>query len=373
MRILLKNGRLYDSRTQVNEVKNLLIEAGKIVKISEDIDIADEIIDCEGKWIAPSVCDLHVHCFERMTDLGLDADQIGFQQNVGTLIDAGSCGCANVDQFYQQCQTKQTAIYSFINYAACGLTVKDGELSKKSYIDEARLSAVIHQYPQFIKGIKLRASATVVKDRGIKPIIDGQRFAKVHHLPIMVHIGNQPPQLEQVLELLEKGDIITHIFHGKAGGIFDEQGNLKELVKRKYAQGVWFDVGHGAASFSFEVAEKAIQNHLIPQCISSDLHVRNFKTKIHSLEEIVTKLYGLGMSETEIIEAICIRPALLLQLHNEICVGTTADLSVISFNQCQPYPATDAYGNQRMFDKKVKFEVLIKGRRNGNGNNDYPN
>ena len=36
----------------------------------------------------------------------------------------------------------------------------------------------------------------------------------------MVHIGSAPPELEEVLTRMEKGDVLTHCFNGKPNGIF---------------------------------------------------------------------------------------------------------------------------------------------------------
>jgi hypothetical protein len=32
----------------------------------------------------------------------------------------------------------------------------------------------------------------------------------------MVHIGSAPPHLDEILALMEKGDVLTHCFNGKA-------------------------------------------------------------------------------------------------------------------------------------------------------------
>jgi dihydroorotase len=38
-------------------------------------------------------------------------------------------------------------------------------------------------------------------------------------LPLMVHIGNNPPNLDEIAELLSSGDIITHCYNGKPNRI----------------------------------------------------------------------------------------------------------------------------------------------------------
>lgn len=74
----------------------------------------------------------------------------------------------------------------------------------------------------------------------------------------MVHIGNNPPDLDEIAERLTAGDIITHCYNGKPNRILRPDGELRASVTRALARGVRLDVGHGTASLSFAVAKRAI-------------------------------------------------------------------------------------------------------------------
>ena len=360
MKILLENGRIYDPRTKINSISSLYIEDGIISAIDSQKREADTIVDCRDKWIIPSITDMHVHCFKDSTKLSLSPDWIGIEQAVGNLVDAGSCGSNNIQEFIKYLKSCSTNVKLFINYSSIGLTQGSGELSNFDWLDEKALEAVLQKYSEIIKGIKLRASQSVVKDKGVEPIRLGAAFAHKYHLPVMVHVGNEPPKLDDVFNELRKGDIVTHIYHGKKGGIILEDGSIDPIAVRKYEEGVLFDVGHGSASFSFNTAEKAIQKGLIPHLISSDLHSGNFQKKISSLAEVVTKIYNLGLSECQIVDAIAIRPAQILDLHNEIKIGGQADISIISFQKSAEKTYRDSDGKERIFDKEVVFEKLIR-------------
>ncbi len=39
----------------------------------------------------------------------------------------------------------------------------------------------------------------------------------------MVHIGNNPPDLDEIADLLTQGDIITHCYNGKPNRILTRQ------------------------------------------------------------------------------------------------------------------------------------------------------
>lgn len=359
MKTLYINARCYDPMHGVNQMGNVLINDGVICGFDQCNEDA-KVIDLKGKWLCPSVVDMHVHCFKDKTELGLAIDEIGVTKQVGTVVDAGSSGSLDMEELMAQIKQAETKVKVFINYSSIGLTRGSGELADHSLIDETELIACVKRYPDIIKGIKLRASATVVGNRGIEPIKAGKQLAKKLGLPVMVHIGNEPPVLEEVLECLEKGDIITHIFHGKPKGIFNEDGTLKKIVRDKYQEGVLFDVGHGAASFSFDVCERAIQEGILPNLISSDLHARNYKSKIQSLNEVVSKLYACGLSEYQILDAISILPSQLLKLNNGLAVGNRADLSVIDFQSCENMVFKDAQGSERIVNKQVVLSSLIR-------------
>ncbi len=65
MKLLIKNGRILDPSSMLDEVQDLLVEDGFIVKVEKDIEItADETIDASGFFVMPGLIDLHVHLRE---------------------------------------------------------------------------------------------------------------------------------------------------------------------------------------------------------------------------------------------------------------------------------------------------------------------
>lgn len=73
--ILIKNGRLVNSATNTDEVMDVAIENGKILKVEKGIEENgfEKVIDATGKIVAPGLIDVHVHFrdpgFEHKEDL----------------------------------------------------------------------------------------------------------------------------------------------------------------------------------------------------------------------------------------------------------------------------------------------------------------
>jgi dihydroorotase len=65
VRILIKNGRIINPKTNLDLISDLLVEDGLVKKIKISIDEeVDEMIDAKGKIVVPGFVDLHVHLRE---------------------------------------------------------------------------------------------------------------------------------------------------------------------------------------------------------------------------------------------------------------------------------------------------------------------
>ena len=62
MKILIKNGRIIDPDSKMDQVADLLIENDKIAAVGEKMnEEADRIVNAEGCYVMPGLIDLHVH------------------------------------------------------------------------------------------------------------------------------------------------------------------------------------------------------------------------------------------------------------------------------------------------------------------------
>lgn len=69
MKTLIKNGHLVDPKNKIDEMMDILVEDGRVKKVSKKISdgstnspfIADRVIDAKGKIVCPGLLDIHVH------------------------------------------------------------------------------------------------------------------------------------------------------------------------------------------------------------------------------------------------------------------------------------------------------------------------
>ncbi len=62
--IIIKNGRVIDPAGRRDEIADVAIAKGKIIKVGEVSGSAKEVIEAKGKIVCPGLIDIHVHCRE---------------------------------------------------------------------------------------------------------------------------------------------------------------------------------------------------------------------------------------------------------------------------------------------------------------------
>ncbi|MBA4493903.1 amidohydrolase/deacetylase family metallohydrolase [Paenactinomyces guangxiensis] len=366
MDLLIVNGTVIDPSQHIFGSFDVGINNGRMAGIfqpgSVPEDSAKETIDASGCLVTPGLIDLHTHVFEQRTALGINADHVGVEQGVTSIVDAGSTGCRDFRSFLRNVVEKnQTRVLLWINIASQGLCDGLSELSDLSMLKPAETEELIKQYP-LIRGIKARMSRSVVKENGIKPLLIAKKLAQKTGLPLMVHIGNSPPGLGDILDLLDRGDVVTHAFHGKRGGILDEDGHLIPEADRALKRGVLFDVGHGSSSFSFQTMKRAKELQVFPHTISTDIYRGNVNGPVFSLVMTMAKCLSLGFPLSEVIEASTWTPAKVLGLSDEIGTLKKQNIADVTILKRIPEPVTlvDSENQQMKANSYLKVKYTIK-------------
>ena len=167
-----------------------------------------ELIAGGGAFVSPGWCDLHVHVWHGGTDISIRPRQCGLERGVVTLVDAGSAGEANFAGFREfVIEPAAERIFAFLNIGSIGLVAcnRVSELIDIRSIDVERTLACIEANRDVIRGIKVRASHVILGSWGITPVKVAKKVARIARLPLMVHVGEPPPTLDEILATLQVG------------------------------------------------------------------------------------------------------------------------------------------------------------------------
>ena len=335
--LLIKNGQLLaPANGYRRDKKDIFVKNGKIEKIGDNLDVeAEKVINAEGAIVTPGFIDIHTHCYPKAF-LGLDPDVLGLERGATAILDAGSSGADNYEDFRANYIDKaKTKVFTLLNVSKEGL-IRGHELDSMDKLDEVKVKATAEKYSDNIVGLKARASQSVVGEMGLTPIAEAARIAHEIEKPLMIHVGNYPPALTDVLKLVDEGDIITHAYHGKKGGILTEEGEIIQEAKDARARGVRFDVGHGVASFSLRVYKQALLDNFDCDMISTDLSLDQV---VHKVTYVPAKHYGLeGLGELR--------------------EGCTADLNLLTLDACEEEIA-DSIGDTIILKNKITVRKTI--------------
>lgn len=93
---LIENGLVIDPANNINQVcVNIAVKDGKILDVFEagtNVYQAHKSYDATGCYVMPGLIDVHVHCYEHVTSLGVNPDDTCLAYGVTTVVDAGSAG-----------------------------------------------------------------------------------------------------------------------------------------------------------------------------------------------------------------------------------------------------------------------------------------
>ena len=390
--LLVKGGRVIDPANDRDEVRDLGIARGRIEAVEPDLpaESARRVVDATGLLVLPGLVDLHAHVYRGFTFISVDADEIGPHTGVTTWVDAGTAGALTFAGLRDEVIRPATVrIYAFLNISNIGLAGLNWELTTIEYCDLDHFARVRELNADLIVGAKVRMGTPTVGENGLEPLRRAVEAAERADLPVMVHIAYAPPPIEDVLDLLRPGDIVTHALTGVTMRIVDEDGKLKAAAERAWDAGVYFDVGHGAGSFSFESAEAVAATGRWPHAISTDLHRMSMTgptgiltssqgTLIPDFDHdpelafhlplCMNKFLALGMPLGEVVRAATITPARIVGIDDEVGtlgVGRRADVALFHLEEGS-YTYGDLYGNTRTGTRSLAHvATLVSGREVG--------
>src|SRR5579884_829134 len=364
--LLLKGGTVVDPAQELNASRDVAIENGRIAAIEPSIssDQARKVVDVSGKYVTPGLVDLHVHAYWGSTYWGIDVDPVAARTGVITSVDAGSAGAYNWRGFRRFHIDRVTSrLVAYLNISSIGLTHQTYEHANLYYDDVDLAVQTAAQNRDVVVGIKVRLDQNTIGHNGIVPMERARAAADALGLPIMVHIGVAPPPLREIVALMRPGDVLTHCFTGHTNRIIDKDEKIRDDVKRAWDAGIILDVGHGAGSFSYPVAEAMVRQGLLPDCISTDIHVASIRGPMYDMPTTLSKFLNLGMSVYEVVERATINPARAIHRADTLGsleIGREADVAVFELVEGS-FEFKDVDLVARRGTKRLYCRLSIKG------------
>ena len=342
--LVIKQGLVVDPSQNLHDIRDIGIQHGKIAAVKPEIDSSEagEVIDASGKVVAPGLIDLHTHVAEHLMPIALAPDEAGVNCGVTAVCDGGSVGYAAYNAFkHFIVKNAKTDVFCFLHLSPTGQMISP-EICWES-LDPQRLLDLVNQETDIIKGIKIRANGQMVASPDLKVLKTAKEICSQAGVPLMIHIGQNFEENiseetltafnRQMVPLLEPGDILTHTYSSRPGGvIFKDTGVMPELKDAKN-RGVVIDVGMAKSHFNFDLARIGLEAGIIPDTLSTDITNDNYNgPALFSLTVVMSKFLALGLSLDDIITKTTLAPAKILKeahCRGSLTIGYPANITIL--------------------------------------------
>lgn len=366
---LIAGGTVIDPASALHARRDVAIADGRIAAIGADLGApsARDVLDATGMLVVPGLVDLHVHVYWGVADLSVEADPTCLGRGATTVVDAGSAGANTFPGFRRSVIDGNIGrVLAYLNISAMGqIDPFLGELHDLRFADPERAAAVARANRDVVVGFKVRVSEMLAGPNGLAGLDRALEAGRATDLPVMVHIGGTPFDIEEVLARLRPGDLVTHAFTGWRPGIVTDGGRVVAAAREARARGVRFDVGHGAGSFTWPIAEAALADGFRPDTISSDLHRFNIAGPVHDLATTLSKFLLLGLSLEEVVAMATTAPAAALGSDlalGTLAAGAEADLTVLRLEDGR-FGLIDSEGTTREARQRLVPVAVIRAGR----------
>jgi len=346
---------------------DVAITDGRIAAVDGGLDPshAGEVIDAAGQIVTPGLVDLHTHVYWGATYWGIEPDPVAARTGVTTWLDVGSAGSYSFPGFRRYvAERSQARIFALLNLSSIGLIAPTWEFANLDYCDVDLAAEIVACHRDLILGIKARIDRNTTRGTGIRPLQLARELADQVGLPLMVHIGSGPPSLDEVLDHLRPGDILTHCCTGGDMRVLGMDGVPHAHLRRLQEAGLVLDVGHGTGSFSYEVAEGMLAHGVVPDVISSDIHQLAIQGPMFDLPTTLSKFLGLGLTLPEVIERATSRPAAAMRRPDlgSLRPGSPADLALFRLEEGDFTFHDVAMAPRRASQRLVNSLTMVAGK-----------
>jgi dihydroorotase len=313
---------------------------------------AREVYRFTDAMLLPGLVDLHAHPARGESKYGLDPDDHLLPYGTTTVLSQGDAGADNWARYRDTVvDGSRTRVRLALNLSRRGEAMAGGCFESLDDADVAACVRAARDGNGAIWGIAVNVGPIACGATDPRAVLARARAAAdAAGLPLLYGSRRADDwSMDEQLALLRPGDVVTYCFNGAPEGLL-QGGRVRAAAWAARERGVRFDVGHGMASFSFEVAERAIADGFVPDTISTDRYVRHLAAPPrHDLPRTLAKLVAVGLDERAAFAAVTARPAAILGLGDEVGMlapGACADLAVLAWNP-DAAPLRDSAGVER--------------------------
>jgi len=366
--LLLTGGTVLNPASGIRQELDVAVKDGRIAALEAKLPRAQakRVIEVPGCYVTPGLIDFHVHSFWGVNPYGCELDALCMSTGVTTAIDAGSSGPINFKGFRKLVyEPSKTRMIAFIALAQHGVLNDPGELEDLRFADPNAAAATVGESPDVGVGIKVRLHKKGVGQNGREALRLAIRAGEASKSPVMVHVGNTVVSMSEIADTLRRGDVITHCYTPQKPSIIDEQGKLLPEVRKAKERGVIFDVGHAGGHFDFNLVRRAMDEGIVPDIISSDLHGRLSQPGFGVVSDLLTtltKFLPLGLMFDEIIARCTTNPARVIGWQDRIGtleVGREADIAVLQLVN-EPTKLRDSVGGEMTVNERIAARWTIR-------------
>jgi dihydroorotase len=350
--LIIKGGRVIDPSRRLDAIRDVAIAKGRIAAIESAIGAdAARVFDARGKLVVPGLIDIHTH-----TARTADGPRMNLEDGVTGFIDAGSQGADKIAEPIAIARSAPQQARVLINIGRAGL-LPEGDTMNLANADVAAAKAAIAAHRDVIAGVKARLSREVAGTNDVEVLRRSQEVASAFGLPVMIHMGQTMSPMPVLLELLKRGDIVTHMFAPPPNAIIDDDGRILPAVTAARRRGVFFDVGNGQTRhMRWDTIAAVMKAGFWPDTFSTDWGANSRETGVIDLPNCMSKLLGYGMSVPEAIARATINPSRVFPVFKErgtLKVSAPADVAILelregNFEFLDNYKGTIT-GKQRFF------------------------
>ena len=342
--LLIQGGQVFDPEGGRFARLDVLVSGGKVARIAPAIEAAAgaQALDATGLYVTPGLVDGHVHAFRWAHLISLDVDPLSSRSGVTTFVDGGSSGSLHFMAFRRFVMERvRSHLYALLNVSAIGQMMDglkgvdawEGEDLRFLHLDSA--AEIVEANRDVIVGIKVRINTGLPS---LAPMAAARELADMVRLPVVVHLSPAPPPFRDLLPYLRAGDVVTHMYHPGPGCLVDSEGKVEPEYVEARQRGILFDTGTARFHTNFPVAQAAIQQGFLPDTISTDLTLTNYRHITIDMPTTLTKFMAFGLSLEQVVRLTTIAPAKMLPAdrgHGRLAEGLPADIALFALESGQ--------------------------------------